>query len=64
MENRHYITLVPDSYYKRKNDLSAFFQVPPYVADHLKIFFFFFLPKEICVAMQTDPTMANLNHIM
>lgn len=56
MENGHYITLVPDSYYKRKNDLSAFFQVPPYVADHLKIFFFFFCPKRfVWQCKQTQP---------
>lgn len=26
-KNRHYITLVPDSFCKRRNDLSAFFQL-------------------------------------
>lgn len=55
MENGHYITLVPDSYYKRKNDLSAFFQVPPYVADHLKIFFFFCPKRFVWQCKQTQP---------
>lgn len=63
-ENRHYIMLVPDAYYRRRNDLYAFFyQGTPICshANHVKVFFCW--QGFVSVVQQTDQTMPNLNHI-
>lgn len=49
-ENRHYIMLVPDAYYRRRNYLSAFFQLGIPICSHADRLKVFFPGRDLCLS--------------